>query len=401
MRVPIAWGRQILELEIREENLVLATRAPITENLADPVKAMRDALEHPIDYPPLRQSLTPADCVAVLVDETIPNLGQLLVPVLEQIHAARVPPDAITLICPSTSAKQPWLDDLPDEFQDVHVEIHQPGDRKKLAYLAATGEGRRIYLNRTAVDCDQLVVMTRRSYDPLLRIAGAETSLYPGVTEEEALQELRTQLTSRAPGKMPSSLQKEAREIAWLLGAPFFVQIIDGAGDGIADILSGPLECSDIGIARLNTRWRVEVARPADVVVASITGDPARITMHDLAQAFFHASRVVQPGGSIILLTEAAPERGPAFGMMRGHDDPSQALSSLMLEMPPDLAAGFMWTTAAEQARLYLHSGLNADDVEDLFAVHVEHATQVRNLLTEDASCIVLSDAHRTLAVLV
>ncbi len=401
MHVPIAWGRQTLNLEIREENLVPGTRAPIADNLADPVQAMREALAKPIDYPPLRLSLTPEDYVGIIVDETIPNLGQLLVPVLEQIRDAQVRPDAITLICPATSANQPWLDDLPDEFQDVHVEIHQSSDRKKLAYLATTIDGRRIYLNRTAVDCDQLVLVTRRTYDPVLRVAGAETSLYPGVTEEAAIQEHRTQLTSRVPGNNPSPLQKEAREISWLLGAPFYVQIIDGAGDGITDILAGPLEASDIGIARLHARWRVEYARPADLVIASIIGDPTRVTMHDLAQAYFNAARVVKPGGRIVLLTEAAPPRGPAFEMMRGHDEPSSALSSLMHETPPDLAAGFMWTTAAEQARLFLQSGLNVDDVEEMFAVHVGNAAQTRNLLTEHTSCIVLPDAHKTLAVLV
>ncbi len=401
MRVPIAWGRQTLGLEIREENLIPAQRAPIAPNLPDPLASLRDALEHPIDYPALRLSLTPEDHVAILVDEAIPNLGQLLVPVLEQILTARVQPDAITILCPSPSANQPWLENLPDEFQDVHVEIHQPGDRNKIAYLAATNNDRRIYLNRTAVDCDQLVIFTRRTYDPVLRIAGAETSLYPGVADDAAIEEFQTQLTTRPPGKALSSIQQEAREVSWLLGAPFYVQVIEGTGDGIVNVVAGPLESSDAGIARLQARWRVEFSRPADVVVATVTGDPERVSMFDLAQAFFQASRVVRPGGSIVLLTEAAPTKGPAFDLMRGFDDPSQALASLIREKPADLAAGFMWTTAAEQARLYLHSSLASDDVEELFAIHVGSAAQTQRLLTDQASCILLPDANKTLAVVV
>ena len=51
------------------------------------------------------------------------------------------------------------IDELPDEFQDVRTEIHDPGKREALAYLATTRRGRRIYLNRTVVDADQSIVV--------------------------------------------------------------------------------------------------------------------------------------------------------------------------------------------------------------------------------------------------
>ena len=40
-------------------------------------------------------------------------------------------------------------------------QVHDPADRKKLSYLATTRQGRRIYLNRSAVDADQLIVLSR------------------------------------------------------------------------------------------------------------------------------------------------------------------------------------------------------------------------------------------------
>src|SRR5438067_6487297 len=110
MRAAIAWGKQTLELEIRESNLVAGVRAPIVANLADPVQAMRDVLEHPLNYPALRLALTPDDHVAIVVDEGIPHLASLLVPLLEHLRQAQVQPDAVTLICPPPSSEQGWLD---------------------------------------------------------------------------------------------------------------------------------------------------------------------------------------------------------------------------------------------------------------------------------------------------
>src|ERR1700676_5760212 len=99
MRASIAFGHQTLDLEIHERNLIVGRRAPIVSNLAAPVQAMRDALEHPLDYPALRLALTPDDHVAIVVDEGIPQLAGLLVPLLEHIRHANVRPEAITLIC--------------------------------------------------------------------------------------------------------------------------------------------------------------------------------------------------------------------------------------------------------------------------------------------------------------
>jgi nickel-dependent lactate racemase len=400
MRAGIAWGRQTLELDIDERNLLAGARAEIAPNLSDLAQAMRDALEQPLDYPALRRALIPDDRVAVFVDEGIPQLAQILVPLLEHIRQANVQAEAITLICAPPSTGQPWLDDLPDEFQDVQIEIHQTAERKKLAYLATTKQGRRVYLNRSAVDADQFVLVTRRRYDPWLGYAGAETALYPNLTDDATRQELGPRLDPRPPGEKPWPIQAEARTVAWHLGAPFFVQVIEGAGAGIAHILGGPLESSDAGQRLLNARWRIEFDQPADVVIAGITGDPAQISLDDIARAFFAAARITKANGSIVVLAETAAPLGPGFEMFRRHDDPSLALSALMQEKPSDLAAGFMWATAANQARLYLLSGLATDVAEELFTIPLQHAGQAQRLLTANVTCALLPDAHRTLAVL-
>ena len=50
-------------------------------------------------------------------------------------------------------------------------------------------------------------------------------------------------------------------------------------------------------------------------------------------------------------------------------DDPDLVLSVLMEEKPADLTAALMWATAANQARLYLLSGLASDVSEEMFTI--------------------------------
>jgi len=397
MRVGLDWANRRLDLEIAAENVVAIRRDPIAPAVSDPAAAVRNALEEPIDFPPLRRALTPDDQLVVVVDERVPQLPRLLVPILEHIRTAGVPAEAITLLCLPPSSGQPWLEDVPDEFADVRVEVHQPGDRRKLAYLAATKQGRRVYLNRSAVDADQLIFLTRRTYDPILGYAGAEGALFPGLSDEATQQALATQLHAEAPGREPWAIKREAGEIAWLLGAPFFVQVIEGSGDTITHIVAGPASSSGEAERLLDARWRLTVSEPADVVIAGLAaGKP--ITAKDFARAFFAASRVVKPGGRIVVLSDAAPPLGRSLELLGQREEAVAGLQLVMTERPADLATGFMWATAAQHARLYLLSGLSNDVAEALFTTPLTRDTETQRLLTEGSKCLSLPDAHKTLA---
>src|SRR6516162_9122096 len=119
MRVTLRFGRQMQECEVRDADLIDAPpRVPIAP-VADIGESMRTALEVPADYPPLRRAFTPDDQVTIVVDERLPHLVELLVPLLEHITQAGVATSAVTLLCPRSESRQEWLEDLPDSFQDV------------------------------------------------------------------------------------------------------------------------------------------------------------------------------------------------------------------------------------------------------------------------------------------
>src|SRR5262249_23209537 len=147
---------------------------------------------------------------------------------------AEVSPEAVTLVCAPTGSQQAWIDRLPDDFADVKVEVHDSTDRKRLAYLATTRHGRRLYINRTAVDAGQIVVLSGRRFDPVLGYAGAEAALYPALSDEATRKAMLVRSPMEVPGATPWPVRQEACEVAWLLGAPFLVQVIEGPGDQIA-----------------------------------------------------------------------------------------------------------------------------------------------------------------------
>jgi nickel-dependent lactate racemase len=399
MPIAIAYGRQHADVDIPDSRSVKVSRQPPAPALPDPGAAVRQALETPLGFPALRRALTPDDHVAILVDEHLPRLSDLLTPILEHVSQAGVAAEAITLLCPPNSARQPWVDDLPDAFQDVRLEVHDPSDRRHLSYLATTRQGRRVYLNRTAVDADQLVVLSRRGYDPLLGYAGAEGAIYPAFSDEATIQEGAAKLSMLPPGKTAWPTRQEAAEVAWLLGAPFMVQVIEGAQSEIVHVLGGLVETSGDGQRLLDARWRIEVAVPADTVIATVSGDPARHTFSDFAQALACASRVVKPEGRIVLLTDAEPALGPGAELLRQAEDPAHVLNHLHERNLVDTEAVFLWASAAKQATIFLLSRLPAETAEALFTVPLQNSGEVQRLVRQ-GSCLIVPDAHRTIAAI-
>ena len=113
----------------------------------------------------------------------------------------------------------------------------------------------------------------------------------------------------------------------------------------------------------------------------------------DLAQAHILALEYLMAGGATAQEATPANDR---FGLAT----PSVEELAIPQEKPADLPAAFMWATAANQARLYLLSGLESEVAEELFTVPLQHAAQAQRLVTADATCVLLPDADRTLAVL-
>lgn len=395
--IAIDLGDEHVRLELSHARLVESkSQAPPTP-LTNVRAALRAALDKPNGFPPLRAALTPDDHIALAIDSRLPHVDELGNGLLEYLSAASVPASAVTVILPAGSSAEAI--DWRADGARLKVEVHDPADRHRLSYLATTRHGRRIYLNRAAVDADQLIVLSGRSYDPLLGYSGAEGAIYPGLADDAARRDALGHVSMAAPGGKAWPLKRQAAEVSWLLGTPFIVHAIEGRGNSLAHLIGGTVEASGRAEALLDECWRTEVAEPVDAVIAAV-GGPPEADFADLARALACAARVVKPGGRIIVLSRAAPDLGPAGELLRRADEPAQALEWLEQEAPQDGPAAHLWVRAVQRASVYLLSGLPPDTAEDLFTVPLDSSAQVSRLVKPGETCLVVPDSEKTLAVL-
>lgn len=375
---------------------VAVHRGAIAPNLADIPAAVRDALDKPRNFPPLRRALTPDDQIAIVVDDRLPQLGAIVATVLTYLTEVGIDPGSITLIG-APGSTQPWIDDLPDDFQNVRTEIHDPDDRKAVAYLASTRKGRRVYLNRTLVDADQSIVIAGCRFDSTFGRFNGACALFPTLSDAETRADANRFLSMAAPDGHNWPLHEEAAEIAWLLGVPFMLHLIEGEGNGVAHLVGGTVESAPECQRLLNDRWRLRVDRPARIVVATLGGDSARQDFEAISRAALCASRVVEPDGRIAILSKATPHLGESAELLRGTDNPAVAARRIQERQPADRVAALQWLEGARHAGLYLLSNLPDESVEEIFATPLQQARQVQRLVDAGGSTLVLEEADKML----
>src|SRR5690349_17513081 len=88
MIVEVDFSGERLSLDLPEDRLIRVWRGPAAMPPDAFAASVREALEHPLDYPALRQAVVPGDRVAIALSASIPALGTILETVTDVLAAS-------------------------------------------------------------------------------------------------------------------------------------------------------------------------------------------------------------------------------------------------------------------------------------------------------------------------
>jgi hypothetical protein len=280
------------------------------------------------------------------------------------------------------------------------IEVHDADDRARLAYLAATRDGRRVYLNRSLTDADVVVPVGLLRYDPDMGFRGPWNLLFPGLSDRPSVRSMRDGQGSGSPETdraRHAARLEESLEVSWLLGSQFYVGIVPSAA-GVLEVVAGrDATVRAQGIASVERNWTMRVPSRAELVIAGVGGEGQGGTLEDLAAAMETACGLVRRGGRVVVLSRVAGPLGPALQRLATVDDPSEAVAALRgLEEAEDYAVARRIARAAGWADLFLASGLESEVVEGLSIAPLERPEQARRLAAQAGSIAVLGRAELT-----
>jgi hypothetical protein len=399
MRIGVAFQNESLEFELADAQLVAAWSGPAGIGRSSAGAAIEDALESPCDYPPLRQMVVPGDRVVIAVDPTIEDCEPVVAAIIVRLEAAGIERGSVSVLLPPHG---PTLLKLPPGL-GLSTVVHDPSDRSQIAYLATTKQGRRIYLNRIVADADLVVPVGQLAFDPIVGHGGPWTVLFPGMSDRETIQSFRAGLREdddeRSPARSRAGLD-ESFEVSWLLGTPFHIGLVPGAS-GLIEVRAGrDTSVRQRGIEALDRHWTLRADSRAELVVIGIGRPGAATTFESLAQGLATASRLVQHGGKIIVLSRVSGEIGPSLRCLIDAGDPKRGAAALRgHESDSDFLVAWRIARALAWADLFLLSELPKDVAEDLCVTPLERPEQARRLVARAGSCSFVSRAELTRAI--
>jgi hypothetical protein len=325
----------------------------------------------------LRQTLTPDDRVVIVTDPTLPVLPELLEPVLDQLIHAGIEPDRITLLTSATGTDTEWIECLDDRFLDIRTEVHDPQDSKKLSYLASTKTNRRIYLNRSMVDADQLIILQRLGPNetPAERAARVLFPVYADIEIQEQFNQAHRKISD------------EAREVIWLLGLPVILSAIPGNGSEIADAVITLSNDVHTAKERYDLIWG-GTAAPSDLTILGLVDDRPELPLESLWRALSAAQKVAEVDTPIVVLAGEVAGILPFLGSVRQAEELDSELS--------ESSQVRKWLELARRNRLFLSfAGVDDDWIEGALAVSIRQSAELQRLIDSAERVQVLIDPHR------
>ncbi len=386
------------ELELDERVLVVEDGTCWPEPPPPLAECVAKALENPLGFPPLWQSIIPGDHVTLVLEEGLPHPEQVVQAVVQVLLAAQIAPEDITILCPAQPQSEPRVPValLPEPIRRrIMLRRHDPADPGCLAYLASTEAGHRVLLHRAIVDADVVLPIGCQQSDQAPDYFGLFSGVYPAFSDLAAQRRFRAWTFRAQRGAEKRLLMAEVREVAWLLGSAFAIQLVPGPGQRIVEVLAGQIQ--QVGRAsahRYQAIWKRWVPRRARLVVAAIPGGPAEQTWQSLARALATAGRLVEPSGAIAVCSTLSQPPGQAIQALLGAKHPLQALKRLGPDLPDDTLQAVQILRTQRHARVFLLSHLEEQLVEALRLTPLGDFSQLAQLVRQAPSCIVLPEAQ-------
>ncbi len=322
----LKYGKGTVTFQIPEEQLLYEIKGRDRPAIKDLEAAYRQALDHPIDAPPLRELVRPGERVAILVSDITRGWqkNNLTLPILIDVlnEAGVSDPDVTVVIAVGAhraNTKEEFVEICSDEVcHRVRVLNHNSEDEKSMVYFGKTSRGTEVSLNKIVKEVDRVILTGGSIYHYMVGYGGGRKSIMPGISSAKTISQCHSWALAPVVGQgvNPNSESTHTRgneahedmvEVAAFVNADFLVNVVVNLEGEIAGIFAGNWMTAWEAANRLvDEMCAIEIEEEADIVIASGEGYPRDMNLYQGAKILNNAAHAMKKGGVAVVLAECS-----------------------------------------------------------------------------------------------
>ena len=314
MELEFGYGTGVQRVTVPDRNV---TDVLLSNPMEHPLRgeaAVRYALAHPIGAQKLRELPRPGQKIVIVTSDISRPLPtyDVLPPVLEELDAAGIPREDITLVfalgshrC-HTEAEQRKL--MGSCYGKVRCEDSDPGDCVR---MGVTSRGTPVDITRRVAEADFRICLGNIEFHYFAGYSGGAKAIMPGVSTPEAIQCNHRMMVSpdACAGKLEGNpLRQDIEEAGDICGIHYIVNAVLDEHKHIVHAAAGDVtKAHREGCKYLDRMYRKPIRERADIVLVSQGGAPKDANLYQTQKALDNAKHAGKRGGTIILIG-ACPE---------------------------------------------------------------------------------------------
>ncbi|HEY4355182.1 MAG TPA: nickel-dependent lactate racemase [Acidobacteriaceae bacterium] len=325
--IELPFGRG--SLEVRLPDGVQATMVVKREQpgLPDPAGAIRQVLDAPLGAEPLSvlaQSKRSACILICDITRPVPN-SLFLRPMIEELLAAGISPDAITVLVATGLHRPNEGDELreligdPWVLETVKVENHFARNDEDHIDLGITATHQvRVKVDRRFVEADLKIATGLVEPHFMAGYSGGRKVIVPGVAHADTIRTFHSARFLESPAArscnlLGNPLHETQMEILGMLGDVYAVNTVLNDHRELIYVTFGEVVASHVAAVEFaRGSCIVEVGRKFQTVVTSAAGFPLDSTYYQTVKGMVTPLDILEPGGTLIVAAKCSEGMGSA-----------------------------------------------------------------------------------------
>ncbi|MFZ0750675.1 MAG: nickel-dependent lactate racemase [Pyrinomonadaceae bacterium] len=395
--IQLGYGRNSISFDYdtaRFEVLAPGARArPLTDG------EIGDAIDNPIDSPPLVELIDAGDTVLIVASDATRATGsaQITNLLVRRLIQFGVLPSDIAVIF-ATGIHRPVRDDEKAELltpfiaQRIRTIDHDAADQRNLVQIGLTDNGTRIEVNSALQEFSKVILTGAVGFHYFAGFTGGRKSICPGLASARTIEATHLlaldfdrggRRTGVGSGLLKgNAVSEECDRVAAMINPAFLVNTIVDERGRPEQVFAGHWRTAHERACEAYAATHSQrIPEKRDVVIVSCGGAPYDINMIQAHKALEMAVHACVDGGTIVLLAECGDGLGRPDFLKWFEAEDSRALETRLREAY-EVNGQTAWAllTKTERFRVHIITHLSEDEIRRM---RMHPAPSIESVLAE------------------